>query len=62
MTELLETADVARLLGVSSERVRQLANTERLPVTTVTPRGTRLFKRDDVERFQRARAQRREAN
>jgi hypothetical protein len=58
MSQLLETTDVARLLGVSAERVRQLANVDRLRVSIVTQRGTRLFTLDEVRRFQRERIDR----
>jgi len=58
LTELLETADVARALGLSSERIRQLANAHRLPVIAVTPRGRRLFRIEDVEAFRRRREER----
>lgn len=61
-SELLESADAGRVLGLTPAMVRQLARRGSLPVAGVTPRGTRLFRRDDVERFQRTRAQRREAS
>ena len=55
IARLLETVDVARLLGVSSERVRQLANSRRLQVSAVTVRGGRLFSENKVRRFARRR-------
>ncbi len=55
--ELLTTSDVARLLGVSSDRVRQLARTGQLP-SSRTPYG-RLFDAAAVraahDRYQAAR-------
>ncbi len=50
------TSDVARTLNVSSDAVRQWARTGRLTATQ-TLGGTRLFRREDVERFRRERAQ-----
>ncbi len=44
--DLLTTSDVARLLGVSSDRVRQLARTGQLP-SSRTPYG-RLFNAAEV--------------
>lgn len=48
---LLEPGDVAELLGVSAQRVRQLADEGKLPPAAVTPRGLRLFDRAAVERL-----------
>lgn len=47
--ESLTVSQAARLLGLSSERVRQLATSGRL-ASTRTPLG-RLFDRDGVERL-----------
>jgi MerR HTH family regulatory protein len=46
--------DVARALDVTDEGVRYLARAEQLPCT-VTPKGWRLFRRDDVLRLARRR-------
>jgi DNA-binding transcriptional MerR regulator len=48
-SEALTSAQAARILDLSAERVRQLADTGVLACTT-TPLG-RLFKRSDVERL-----------
>jgi excisionase family DNA binding protein len=56
---MLSPSQVARLLGVSSQRVIQLANEGKLPCER-TPLG-RLFDRVDVERLARERAKRRAA-
>jgi DNA-binding transcriptional MerR regulator len=53
--ELLEVADVARQLDLTPATVRLHANTGRLPVAVTTPRGQRLFRPADVEKFGRAR-------
>ena len=49
--DLLEPSDVARLLGLSTTRVRQLALEGHLPVAVRTRRGLRLFRLLDVERY-----------
>jgi hypothetical protein len=54
--QLLETADAARVLGLTPASVRQLAKRGVLAAVTVTPRGVRLFARDAVERLARERA------
>lgn len=41
--KLLEVGEVAACLGVSTLRVRQLANDGKLPVAVRTARGRRLF-------------------
>jgi DNA-binding transcriptional MerR regulator len=46
---LLEPADVARALAVSSARIRQLARAGRLVPIARTPRGTRLFSAESVQ-------------
>lgn len=53
--ELLTTGDVARLAGVSDERVRQWAADGRLPIATRVG-GRRVFRRVAVEKFLRERA------
>ncbi len=50
----LQTRDVAKLLDVSSERVRQLARAGRLSPTR-TQSGTRLYTRADVEQYIKSR-------
>jgi len=49
--ELLECADVGRVLDLTSDRVRGLVLEGRLPLAAVTPRGVRLFRREDVEGY-----------
>ena len=49
--DLLEPSDVARLLGLSTTRVRQLALEGQLPVAVRTRRGLRLFRLLDVKRY-----------
>ncbi len=53
---LLESADVGELLGVSAERVRQLASAGRIPTCAKTPSGRRLYLRADVEHLAAERA------
>lgn len=53
--DLITPAQAGRLLGVTSERVRQLADSGRLPVVR-SPLG-RLFSRTDVEMLAKTRAQ-----
>jgi hypothetical protein len=52
--EYLTSAQAARILDLSAERVRQLAQTGAL-ACTVTPLG-RLFRRTEVERLKSERA------
>lgn len=54
----LTTHEVARALGLTTGRIRQLADTGRLPVTR-TPAGWRLFAAADVARLGEERARRR---
>jgi excisionase family DNA binding protein len=49
MTDLLTTADAARILGVVPATVRLLERTGKLPALK-TPGGQRLFQRQDVQR------------
>jgi excisionase family DNA binding protein len=49
MTELLTTADAARILGVVPATVRLLERAGKLPALK-TPSGQRLFQRDEVQR------------
>ncbi len=56
MTQLLlEVGDVARVINRSPAMVRALANAGRLRVAAITPRGTRLFRRADIEFLRRPR-------
>jgi len=48
--EALTTRDVARLLDLSETRIRQLEAAGALR-SARTPRGLRIFKRNDVERL-----------
>lgn len=50
MTELLTTADAARLLGVVPATVRQIERQGGLAAKR-TPSGVRLFDREEVERL-----------
>lgn len=52
--ELLTVGDAAAILGLSADMVRVLHRQGRLPAL-LTPRGNRLFKREDVERLARER-------
>jgi hypothetical protein len=54
----LETADVARAEGIVTASVRADVAAGRLPVAAVTARGTRLFRREDVEEYSRNRRRR----
>jgi DNA-binding transcriptional MerR regulator len=51
INEFLESADVARLRGVTPATVRRDAARGVLPVAAVTSKGTRLFRREDAERY-----------
>ncbi len=53
--QLLTPAEAARLLGLSADMVRVLANQGRL-ATLRTVTGRRLFRRGEVERLATARA------
>jgi len=48
---LLEPSDVGRILVLSAARVRDLAGEGRLTVAARTPRGLRLFRREDVDNY-----------
>lgn len=54
MKELLQAADVARRLGVTPARVRQMAKEGKLPFTT-TVSGWRLYDSASVDALSRAR-------
>jgi DNA-binding transcriptional MerR regulator len=55
LPELLESADAARVLGLTPATVRQLARRGVLQIAGVTPRGVRLFARESVEQLARQR-------
>jgi len=54
--ELLESADVARLSGVTPATVRRDAARGMIPVAAVTPNGTRLFRRENAEQYAASRS------
>lgn len=54
----LETKDAAKLLKISTERVRQLENDGTIRAER-TASGTRLFDKDEVERVKAERAKKR---
>ncbi len=54
-TDILTTADVSRMLDVTTETVRSMNNSGRL-LAMRTPGGQRLFRKEDVERFAAKRA------
>jgi DNA-binding transcriptional MerR regulator len=57
--DMMSGSEVARALGLSAERVRQLADAGVIPVAMiVTERGMRLYRRGDVERIAAERADR----
>ncbi len=53
--DMLESADVARLLGVTPAAVRQMARRGALAPILTTTRGLRIFRRADVDEFLRQR-------
>lgn len=53
--ELLASKDVSRILGVGTDRVRQLADEGHLPFFR-TESGWRVYRREDVERLVAARS------
>jgi DNA-binding transcriptional MerR regulator len=57
MERLLETGSVSRVLDVSAEWVRYLADSGQLPPCALTERGRRLFRPADVEKLRRLREQ-----
>jgi hypothetical protein len=56
--EFLESADVARMTGLTPASVNLAADAGRIRVSARTLRGGRLFTREDVERFAAERAAR----
>jgi helix-turn-helix protein len=57
--EFLESADAARITGLTPASINLAANAGRIRVSARTKRGGRLFRREDVERFAAERAARR---
>ena len=55
--ELIETADVARLLERTPAAIRAMVNRGKIPIAVTTPRGARLFRRVDIELLVRNRRQ-----
>lgn len=53
--QVMTTAEVAKILNLVPDRVRQLANARALPAVRIA-RGQRLFRRADVMRFVAERA------
>lgn len=49
----LETADVARLAGVTPATIREAARAGILKVAALTSRGSRLFRTEDAEDYSR---------
>ena len=47
--ELIETADVARLIRRTPAAVRARVRRGQIPVAVVTPRGAHLFRRSDIQ-------------
>jgi len=62
MLQLLESADVARLIERTPGTVRHLVKSGRIRPVAITPRGLRLFRLEDVENFRRQRAVRATSN
>jgi hypothetical protein len=58
MQQLMESADVGRVLGVTPAAVRALVKSGRLASAVCTPRGVRLFDAAVVERLRVERASR----
>lgn len=50
-TDFLPTSDVPHGLGVAEQTVLLWARTDKLPSIRVGHQGTRVFRRDDVERI-----------
>lgn len=57
-SDLITTGMVARALGISAERVRQIERAGYLPAMR-TANGIRLFRADDVKEFRKQREERR---
>jgi DNA-binding transcriptional MerR regulator len=56
MDVLYEVHDVVKLSGSSAKAVRDWTSKGLLPLTAITPRGLRLYKRADVDVFLARRA------
>jgi len=56
MDPLLTTLDAARILGLSTDAVRQLARAGKLLADEETPTGQRLFRKSTVEKLATERA------
>jgi excisionase family DNA binding protein len=54
----LSVADAAKLLGVTPATVRLMIRTGKLAITAKTEGGIQLFRREEVERLARVRAER----
>lgn len=54
--EYLTVNDVAQIIGLSGDGIRQASDAGRLRIAATTPKGQRLFLREDVEKFRRDRA------
>jgi excisionase family DNA binding protein len=58
-TDFMTTGDAAKKIGVTSQAIITAADEGRLPVAFRTAGGTRIFRREDVERFLLARDRKR---
>jgi helix-turn-helix protein len=47
--DLIEVADVAKMLGRTPAAIRARVVRGQIPVAGVTPRGARLFRRSDID-------------
>jgi excisionase family DNA binding protein len=54
----LSVADAAKLLGVTPATVRLMIRSGKLAITAKTVGGIQLFRREEVERLARVRAER----
>jgi excisionase family DNA binding protein len=53
LTDYLQTAQAAEVLGVSQNTLRKWAATGKIPVQKNPANGYRLFRRSDLDRFLR---------
>lgn len=51
--DLIEMADVARILGRTPAAIRARVLRGQIPVAATTPRGGRLFRRSDIDAIKR---------
>jgi lipid-binding SYLF domain-containing protein len=58
METYLESADIARVEGITTAAVRLAVAAGKITVAAVTARGTRLFRRADVEAYSKERRER----